>query len=95
MYQENPVSTVMLNPEEGKAIQVRYCLTEEDYQGELPHAGYGVCAKLYLADKLVDESSVSDVTCSKSEMITLIEALSRNTVTPVTLRDVIEDYISC
>lgn len=95
MYQENAVSTVLLNPEERTPMQVRYCLTEEDYQGAAPHSGYGVRAEMYLADELIDESAVSDVTCSKNEMITIIEALSRNTVTPVTLRDVIEDYISC
>jgi hypothetical protein len=97
MQQENPVSIVVLNSEEipkGR-MHVSYYLRSSKYAGEAPHEGFGVEARLYQENRLIDESTVEDVTCSKDKLMALIETLSRNTVTPVTLKDVIEDYISC
>lgn len=97
MQQENPVSIVVLNSEETDKgrMHVSYYLRSSEYAGEDPHEGFGVEARLYQGNRLIDESTVEDVTCSKDKLMALIETLSRNTVTPVTLKDVIEDYIIC
>jgi hypothetical protein len=96
MQQENPISIAVLNPEDVKKnrMHVNYYLQSSTYAGEAPHEGFGIKAQLYHENRLIDESTIEDVTSSKDELMELIETLSRNTVTPVTLKDVIEDYIS-
>jgi hypothetical protein len=96
MFQENPISVAVLEPQETEngRLRISYFLKSEKFAGDAPHTGFGIEAKLYMEDELVDDVTVSDVACSQSEVTALIGLLSRNTVTPVTLRDVIEDYIN-
>ena len=49
MQQENPVSIVVLNPEEAEKdrMHVSYYLRSSEYAGEAPHEAFGVEARLY------------------------------------------------
>lgn len=73
-------------------IEIRYYLREEPF-GKPEHIGYGVTVEVCSQDAVTERSDVSDVTCDKQRMLELIETLSRNSVTPVTLMDVIEDSL--
>ena len=96
MLTEEPilVAALQANQSNGDNFQISYFLRSVDYSGDAPHTGFGIEARLYSGDKLIDEAAVNDVTCSQDEAIAMIGILSKNTVTPVTLKDVIEDYIS-
>lgn len=54
---------------------------------------YGVEVRLMCGTRLVAQDTVGDITASEREAKDLLELLYRNTVTPVTLRDVIEDRL--
>ena len=94
MSQENPISVAVLDAPHAGSRQMRVCyfLTSNAYSGETPHTGFDIEARLYSNDQLVDATAVADVTCSRQEAVALIELLAKNTVTPVTLKDVVEDY---
>ena len=96
MLQENPVSVAVLKSQEtgNGQMHISYFIKSEEYTDDAPHKGFGIEAKLYLDGELIDDITVDDVVCSQSEAVALIELLSRNTVTPVALKYVIEDYIS-
>jgi hypothetical protein len=94
MFQENPISVAVLNPSaEGNTTQIHYYVLNSDVKGEVPHRGYGVLAELYRDHTLIDRCIVEDVTPSRDQILSFIETLSRNCVTPVTLHDVAEDFI--
>jgi hypothetical protein len=96
MQQENPISVAVLNSEDTNrgCMQVNYYLKSREYKGDAPHLGYGIEARLFLDGRMVDGCTVDDVTCKQDEMLALIDLLSRNTVTPVSLKDVIEDHLA-
>lgn len=56
---------------------------------------YGIKCELRQDGKLVDSSTVEDISPLQKNVENLILLLQRNSVTPVTLKDVIEDYIAC
>jgi hypothetical protein len=101
MNQENPVSIAVLDPEEtgNRNLRINYYLTSKNYARdewgvEEPHTGYGVEVQLFIGGRQADCCKVADISVSQDEVLALIEVLSRNTVTPVSLRDVIEDYLA-
>ena len=96
MQQDNLIISVELCPDEPVygGMNIRYYLQNGDYQGDAPHRGFGIEARLYDDGRLVDSCVVEDIAVKQAGVLELIELLSRNTVTPVTLRDVVEDYLS-
>lgn len=54
---------------------------------------YGIRTELLYDGKLTDSCEVCDVTTKKDMAAGLLELLSRNTVTPCTLKDVVEDFL--
>jgi hypothetical protein len=105
MDETEPISTALLNASDAAAseagegdpetagYEIRYYLREEKC-GEDGHTGYGVTAELCRNGKVVSRADVSDVTIDKMKMLELIVMLSRNSVTPITLTDVIEDSLA-
>lgn len=55
---------------------------------------YGVRVELTDMGRLIDEAEFCDVTISIERGKYLLNLLSNNTVTPVSLKDVIEDYLA-
>ncbi len=66
--------------------QARYYLLEENVEGFGP--SYGVRVEL---EK--EEASVTDLSPSRQRVQDLAEALARGAVTPVGLRDVVDDWL--
>ena len=73
------------------ACRWRYCLLVEDIEVDGFHCeSYGVL----LIDPLTgEEARVRHVTVNAHRAVELLDALARGGVTPVTLKDVIEDWL--
>lgn len=69
-------------------MTVRYCLVEERLRTE--SVSYGI----EVSTSAGERACVRDITDSYDGIRALLELLIRNTVTPVTLRDVIEDWLA-
>lgn len=57
------------------------------------HAVYGVAVAFKSGDTVVMEK-IHNVTCDKGEMLALVEKMMEGMVFPITLRDIIEDFIA-
>ncbi|MDR3552248.1 MAG: DUF6514 family protein [Clostridia bacterium] len=55
---------------------------------------FGIRAELVSGGSVIDSSEVRDITPSRNKATVLMDLLAKNTVTPCTLKDVIEDYIA-
>ena len=62
-----------------------YCLLRENISGRV---GYGLKIRTGR-----EEAVIRDVGCIREEVFALAETLVRCAVTPVTLRDVVEDWL--
>lgn len=69
-----------------RASQARYYLLEEDTEEDGP--SYGVQIELE-----GEEAAVRDLSPSRQRVEVLAEALVRGGVTPVALRDVVDDWL--
>jgi hypothetical protein len=76
---------------------IEYYLISDVYEGEdVPfHNAYGIEIRLCLQGKLLDINSIADITSSKEKAESLIKLFSEASVTPVALKDVIEDTLGC
>ena len=54
---------------------------------------FGIRVELTNKGSLIDTAEISDITSSLERAKYLLDLLSRNTVTPISLLDVIEDYL--
>ena len=77
-----------------------YCECELLTSGtDIPDAGevivYGLCLRSYdLRGKLLDEAEIADISSRRELVEGLRLALLRNAVTPLSLRDVTEDFLA-
>lgn len=55
---------------------------------------YGVSVTLQREGGAVERCAIEDICCTKGGAQALLRLLCRHTVTPVTLRDVVEDYLA-
>lgn len=70
-----------------KDFRVKYYLTENKN-------GYGTRVEKYnLENKLEESSQINDIFVKSDDAKRFISLISRNLVTPVSLKDVVEDYI--
>ena len=69
-------------------MTVRYHLVEENLRSE--RVSYGI----EVSTSLGERGCVRDITDSYDDIRSLLDRLIRNTVTPVTLPDVIEDWLA-
>lgn len=71
-------------------IELTYSLTRGEFDDEAgKRSAYGASIESSLGDR----QEVVDITCDLGEASELFEKLIWNTVTPVTLRDIVEDWI--
>lgn len=85
------VDTRCQTGEDGRTVDCRYYILvgEMAMSGGMSCESYGV--KVVGADG--EEASVTNLTVSAGRIDQLMELLVRNGVTPVTLRDVVEDWL--
>lgn len=90
-----PVPMTMTAAETETDLKLAYTLIIGRYGGgELPpYTAYGVEIRLCCAGKPEETGRVEDITTCRACAEELLEKLRRNRVTPVTLRDVIEDSL--
>jgi hypothetical protein len=81
--------------EEAKVCSLNYYLLQNTCmaEGAANAPVYGIRVELTEFGRLLDSAEISDVTTSMESGKYLINLLSNNTVTPVSLKDVIEDYL--
>ena len=89
------VKSVTLSTED-KVFQVDYFLTSGLCQtdGSEQVMTFGILTKLSIDGKITEISRVEDVTASEETAQLLIEMLAKNGVTPVSVKDVIEDFVA-
>lgn len=92
MTMENPVSVTF--PLKEETMQIRYYLRCCPCNADTARKAYGVTAELLRGEEVVDEETVDDISCDREGVLALIAKLARCSVTPVTLRDVVEDSIA-
>lgn len=54
---------------------------------------FGIRTELICEGKITDKAEIEDITSVEAQAVELLNALCDNTVTPCTLKDVVEDYI--
>lgn len=91
-----PVYTKEVVDENSRELHLEYCVTESvclsDGTQGIPT--YGIRVQLSFGEDKAEVSLVQDVTPSKKTALELLRILYENSVTPVALRDVIEDFVS-
>ncbi len=56
--------------------------------------GYAIKVLLRRANGVVEECVTAELACSKGAALELIEALSRNTIIPITAEETVLDYLT-
>lgn len=96
MQSIQPVYTRGVVDECGRDLYLEYYVTDSAClsDGAQGISTFGIRVVLSVEGKESDTSAVTDITPSKSAVLKLAALLSKNSVTPATLKDVIEDAIS-
>lgn len=76
-----------ITTEEGREINLEYSLTEEE---ELDTRQYGIRATIV---ETGESAEVKNISVSKENVLELMENISRCSVTPCTLYDVVYDFL--
>lgn len=59
-----------------------------------PVQTYGVAVSFQSAGGNTEAAQIEDIGCSQTQVEDLLQLLMKNTVTPITLHDVVEDYLA-
>ncbi len=90
---ENPGVTVEVSESDRHSGTVSYRLTRMRCP-VAPVWTYGIAVRFVCANGSVDETQIEDIFPDEEKTKSLLQLLAANTVTPVTLRDVVEDYLA-
>jgi hypothetical protein len=82
--------------ENGRVLQIDYFVTSGfcETDGAQGNPTFGISARLSIDGRCSDKSTVVDVSPSREIAARITQLLARNFVTPVALRDVIEDCLA-
>lgn len=81
--------------EKGKEYKLVYTVIENEFPFEEGSVhGYGIRIEKYDGAKLKESDEFENITSKSIEIERLFMLLSMHTVTPVALRDVLEDYLA-
>lgn len=98
MRYSEPANTTLLKIHENdvQPIVINYYLTKDlcMTDGAPQTDVYGIEAQISVEGIITDSSAVKDISPSLSKVQELINQLAMYQVTPITLKDVIEDYIA-
>lgn len=95
MRQLKQLTSLDLREKDLPDYEIQYYLTNDAYQypDVVSRDGYGIEIRLCLHEKLIDRICVDDITTSKENAEKLIRVLSLHEVTPITLKDILEDML--
>lgn len=75
--------------------RIRYGITEEVYSlGERSRLSYGIAAYTEQDGTATIVASVRDITSDKAKITALVRSCNRLALSPLHLRDVIEDFLA-
>ncbi len=77
---------VELTISKNESIKICYDITELT-------GNYGIIIRTFSKNALLDEVIVQNITASKERIMSIQDLLVRNTVTPCTLRDILDDIL--
>ena len=80
---------------QGEQLRIGYyLLTEKVEHPDMPlHIGYGVKIILKRENGVVEERTMSDLSCYKLSVLTLIQLLSTHEVLPIAMEETVLDYL--
>lgn len=82
--------------EEDRVLKIDYFVTNgttlTDGASAIP--AYGICVHLSVDGKCLDSSTIDDVSPSEETAVRMAQLFAKNLVTPVSLRDVVEDCLA-
>lgn len=80
---------------QGERLRIGYyLLTEKIDLPDLPlHIGYGIKIVLQRENGAVEEHAMSDLSCYKLGILTLIRLLSAHAVLPIAMEETVLDYL--
>lgn len=93
MQMEQPKQTAELKEGERCVGVIDYSLTLCTCEAASVQS-YGVSVLFKGADGLSRSAQVDDISCSRACVEELLHLLTKNTVTPATLHDVVEDFLA-
>ena len=81
--------------EAGEELRLVYSIIEtlEETDGK-SYLGYGIRIDKYTGDDFTETAEITNITSKTLEIDRLFMLLSNNTVTPMCLREVTEDYLA-
>jgi hypothetical protein len=93
---EKPVISKSFSDEQGRTLKVDYFLTSGACMTDGAEAVpvYGVRADLYINGQYAESAKVDDISPSREETTEMAKRFADNQVTPVSLKDVVEDCIA-
>lgn len=92
---KHSVSLAHLKLNNNQDAELRYYVLEEKRFNEdvgIEYISFGIEIQKE-EDNIVEESKVSDVTCDKEKIYSIVDILAKNEVFPVHLNDVIADML--
>ncbi|HEX2938622.1 MAG TPA: DUF6514 family protein [Ruminiclostridium sp.] len=96
MREEKPAISKSFSDQSNRELKVDYYVTNGKCRsdGADEVSTYGLKLDLYVNGKISDTVEVDDISISKEEVINLAIKFANNLVTPVSLKDVIEDCVA-
>ena len=96
MEVNEPVISETTSDEFGRSLKLDYFVTNgisltDGVQG---NTSFGISVRLCVDGESPECTTIEDVTPSKEAVMRIIQLLAKNFVTPVTLRDVVEDCVA-
>lgn len=96
MIPVDAVKNAILTTDDKRSLRVDYFITSgvcmTDGAGEV--TTYGIRAELNADGRFMESSKVDDISPSEETVRIVIDLLAKNNVTPVALKDVIEDCVA-
>jgi hypothetical protein len=91
-----PVISKTVTDENSNVLKIDYFVTNgisltDGTQG-IP--SFGICVQLSIDGKISESSAVNDVSPDKETVMRLLQLFAKNLVTPVSLKDVVEDCVA-
>lgn len=96
MFHEDLLSKKSFTGTDGRQFEANYYVTSGlcHTQGAENQPVFGIRLELFVEGKLSDSAIVDDVSPEKEETVKLAKLFAENEVTPISLKDVVEDCIS-
>ncbi len=78
---------------EETAYRIEYEVIQQEEQSKEHLVEYGICCRLFEAEKMISSEKVQRVTSKQCLITKIVQILAKNQVFPAHLREVIEDLL--